>query len=171
MLKRGRRHTIDVVFVMTLACAFAASILMVLMLGANVYSNIQKTANEQFNERISLSYISAKVRSVDAADAVRVGEFEGVPALFLDEEFYGHEFSTVIYVYDGWLREIFTDREAFSDESSWLTLETGTPLIESEPLYFIMVQPNLLAIGHINAEGESERVFIALRSEMGGHVI
>jgi len=168
MRKTGSSHTIDVVFVLMLACAFAASILMVLMLGANTYSNIQRTSDAHFNERVSISYVTARVRSIDAADRIRVGEFEGISALFLDEKFYGEEYSTIIYSYDGWLKELFTDKASTLEQDSWLTLDIGTALIETEPLYFTMITPNLLKIRHVSAAGNDRTVAISLRSEMGG---
>ena len=168
MRKSGNRHTIDVIFVLTLACAFAASILMVLMLGANVYGNIQRTADTQFNDRVSISYIMTKIRSHDAVGAVRTGEFEGSSALFLDQEFYGEEFTTVIYTYDGWLRELFTDLESTRTENSWLTPDSGFPLIEVTYMSFGMMRPNLLTIDFIDTAGHSGQVFVNLRSARGG---
>ena len=45
MNKTQSRHTIDIVFVLSIACAFAASVLMVLTLGVNVYGNIEKASD------------------------------------------------------------------------------------------------------------------------------
>ena len=161
----GKRHTIDVVFVLALACAFAASILMVLMLGANIYSHIQKTSEVQFAERVTLSYITAKVHSSDRAEGVSTGDFQGVSALYLNETFYGEDYSTVIYTYDGWLRELFTDTESALAEDSWLSLDSGMPLLEVDYLSFELIKPNLLSVEFLDKEGNSGRAFVNLRSE------
>ena len=160
-----RRHTVDVIFVLVLACMFAASILMVLMLGANIYGNIQKNSDVQFSERVSLSYIKTRVHGNDIAGGVRTGELGGVSALFLDSEIYGEKFSTVIYSYDGWLREIFTYQAATLDDESWLLPELGIPLIEVNCLNFFFLRPNLLSVEYTGADGNVGQIFIKLRSE------
>jgi hypothetical protein len=167
MRKSRSGHTIDVVFVLALACAFAASILIVLMLGANIYGHIQKTSDVQFNERVTLSYITAKVRSSDIAGGVETGEFGGASALYLTEEFYGEEFSTIIYYHDGWLREIFTDRESAFAEDSWLTPDAGMPLLEVDYLSFHMIKPTLLSVEYSGKDGSSGQIFVNVRSEGG----
>jgi len=161
MRKTGRTHTIDVVFVLAVACAFAASILMVLMLGVNIYGGIQQTANEEFNERVSLSYIAAKVHANDEYDAVRVGSFEGSSALFLEKDIYGEEFYTIIYVYDGWIRELTMAKD------NELSPESGAPLLEVNSLTFTKIKPNLISVEYLDVNGNTGKLFVNLRSRGG----
>jgi len=169
MRKAGNNHTIDVVFVLTLACLFAASILMVLMLGANIYGNIQETSEAQFSEKVSLSYIKTKVHSNDIAGGVRTGEFGGVSALYLDSEIDGETFSTIIYSYNGWLKELFASKEDALEEDSWLLPELGMPLIEmNHVLHFHFLKPNLLSVEYTDVCGSGGQMFINLRSERDG---
>jgi hypothetical protein len=171
MRKSGNSHTIDVVFVLALACAFAASILMVLMLGVNVYGNIQKTSDAQFNERTCLSYVTAKIHSNDNMGDVRTGEFGGVPALFLDQQIDEEYYTTVIYAYDGWLRELFTDRNStMTSEESWLTPDAGMPLIEVDNLSFDTVKPGLITVEYLDKNGDGGKMFVHLRSEGGENI-
>ena len=160
MRKAARGHTIDVIFVLAIACAFAASILMVLMLGVNVYGNIQNTSNEEFNDRVCLSYISAKVRSNDRFGEVETGTFGEGSALYMYQEFDGVEYNTIIYAYDGWLRELFCERDLLPPES-------GTPVLEIESVTFDAVKPNLLAVEYLDKNGKSGKVFVGLRSSGG----
>jgi len=76
MRKAEKSHTIDVLFVLAVACAFAASILMVLMYGVKIYGSIQETSNAEFNDRVCLSYITAKVHSNDSAGNIEADDFE-----------------------------------------------------------------------------------------------
>ena len=170
MKSSSNNHSFSVVFVLTLAGIFAASILMVLMLGVNVYGNLQKTAELQFSDRVSFSYVATKVRTHDSANAIRVGEFAGSSALFLDDEFYDEEFTTIIYTYNGFLKEIFTDKESILDEDSWLEGSAGLPLIEVSYLSFEMKTPSLLAITYLDGNGDKRQMFLNLRSEMDGDI-
>jgi len=103
------RHRIDTVFVLIIFCIFAISVLLVLMLGANIYQNMTEISRDQQEERTMLAYIRTKVRSNDENGRIYIGEFSGLPALVYDEEFGGRQFRTVIYHYQGWLRELFTE--------------------------------------------------------------
>ena len=163
MSKPGKNHTVDVIFVLAIACAFAASILTVLMLGINIYGNIQKTADMEFNKRVCLSYITAKVHRNDNLGDVRVEQFEGSSALFLDEEFDGVAYNTIIYAYDGWLMELFCEKNLS------LAPEDGTPVMEVDSVSFEAVKPNLLSVEYVDTDGGGGSVFINLRCE-GGNV-
>jgi len=160
MRKSQKSHTIDVIFVLALACTFAASILMVLMLGVNFYADIQKSSNEEFNDRVCLSYITAKIHSNDRAGHVEIGSFEGIHALFMYREFDDEMYNTIIYVYDGWLMELFAEKDLLPPES-------GTPVLELESITFENVTDDLLSVEYLDAAGKSGKVYVNLRSEGG----
>jgi hypothetical protein len=166
MRKTMKNHTIDVIFVLAIACAFAASILMVLMLGVKVYGNIQETADVQFNERVCLSYITAKVHRNDALGDVRTGSFEDVPALYLDQEFDGDYYNTIIYAYNGWLMELFCEKDRMADLD--LHPDSGTNVLEVDSVEFQTIKPNLLLVEYRDNNGGGGSIFINLRSEGGG---
>lgn len=168
MGKSKNSHTIDVVFVLAIACAFAASILTALMLGINIYSNIQNTSNSEFKERVCLSYISAKIHRNDSFGEVRADDFKGISALFLDKEVDGEYYTTIIYAYDGWLRELLTDRDSLMQPDSWQTPESGLPVLEVDYVSFDTVQSNLLSIEYSDKDGGGGSMFVSLRSEGGG---
>jgi hypothetical protein len=168
MGKATKNHTIDVIFVLAIACAFAASILMVLMMGINVYGNIQKTAESEFNERVCLSYISAKVHSNDTANGIRTGHFEDIPALFVDQEFHLEMYNTIIYVYDGQLMELFCEKDRMEELGFYPA--SGTPVLKAAAITFEKVGQNLLLVEYTGVDGKTGRMFINIRSE-GGDVI
>ncbi|MCL1808345.1 MAG: DUF4860 domain-containing protein [Clostridiales bacterium] len=152
-------HTIDVVFVLAVACAFAASVLTVLMLGANVYGSMQKTSEEEFKSRVCLSYIAAKIHANDSLGKLHVGTYEGAPALYLDAEFDGTGYNTIIYSYDGWLRELFCEKGLELELSS----DSGTPVLEIGSVSFENALPNLLSIEFQGSNGDSGKLFVNLR--------
>lgn len=105
-----RQHTVDLLFVLALFCVFAASALLVVLIGANVYRSTVRSMDRNFNLQTTLSYVAAKVQQNDRAGAVSVVEFEGTPALRLTETIDGQAYETMVYAYEGTLRELFTRR-------------------------------------------------------------
>jgi len=109
MNKAMRGKNIDTIFVLIVFSIFAVSVLIVLMLGASIYQNINEISREGESEHTALSYIWTKTKNFDNADSISIGEFNGVPALFIDETFGDYDFRTTIYHYNGWLYELFSE--------------------------------------------------------------
>ena len=109
MTKLRRKRSIDTIFVLIIFSVFAISVLMVLMLGASIYNNINDISTEGQAEHTALSYIWTKTKNFDDADGLRIGDFQGVPALFIDEKLGDTYFRTAIYHYNGWLCELFSE--------------------------------------------------------------
>jgi len=109
MNKVTRGRSIDTIFVLIVFSIFAFSVLMVLMLGASVYRNINDISRDGQDERMVLSYVRTKIKNYDIAGSVYVDDFGGAPALFIDERIGDTDYVTVIYNYDGWLYELFSE--------------------------------------------------------------
>ena len=109
MNKVIRGRSIDTIFVLIVFSIFAFSVLMVLMLGASIYRNINDIARDGQDEHTALSYVWTKTKNFDDAGSVHVGDFSGVPALFIDESIDDIKYRTAIYNYDGWLMELFSE--------------------------------------------------------------
>ena len=77
-------HMVDFLFTIALFCAFAATSLIVVIIGANVYQGTVRGMNENYALRTSLSYVSQKVRQNDGAGEIHIGTLDGVPALVLE---------------------------------------------------------------------------------------
>lgn len=112
MRQSARRHMVDVLFALALFCVFAASLLAVVLLGADVWRRTADGMRQNFSMRTSLAYVSEKVRRNDAADAVYIGQLGGSPALVLEQNVFGAVYRTYIYHYDGALREVFAGPSA-----------------------------------------------------------
>ena len=109
MVKTTGKNRIETVFVLVIFSVFALSVLMVLMLGAGVYKNMTEISREGQDERIVLSFIWTKIKNGDEAGSVYTGDFYGGSALFFDKDYNGAPYRTVIYHYDGWLYELFSE--------------------------------------------------------------
>jgi len=135
---KGR--SIDTVFVLIVFSIFAFSVLMVLMLGAGVYRNVNDISRAEQHEHTALSYIWTKVKNFDEANAISVGEFDGVPAIFIDEELAGTKFRTAIYVNDGWLLELF------SEKALEFSLQSGRRIVQVDNIVFNELDNGLIEV-------------------------
>ena len=99
-------HVVDFLFTLALFCVFAASALMVVVIGANVYRQTVRGMDSNYDSRTSLTYLTEKVRQNDAANAVTIRSVGDSPALVLSQQAGERIYETWIYVYDGYLREL-----------------------------------------------------------------
>ena len=110
-------------------------LLLVLLSGAKIYRGVTERGRESFDQRTAAQYLSTRVHQADAAEAVRVENFGGEPALVMSEMIDGVCYETRIYCYDGWLRELFAEsgynaspedgEQLLPLEALELTLESG----------------------------------------------
>jgi hypothetical protein len=141
------KNKIDTVFVLSIFCVFAASVLLVVMLSGSTYANMTDIAQSGQNERVLLSYIRTKIRNFDNAGAVSVGDFYGHSALFIGQYLDGRDFVTAIYLYDGMARELFHERD------SGLLPEDGIGLLATDYLRFENAENGLVRV--VTSIGES----------------
>ena len=134
MIKTGADRKIDTIFVLIIFCIFALSVLMVLMLGATIYKSMTGITREGQDERMLMSYIWTKVKNRDHSGRIYVGEYSGLQALCLNEEFGGIEFRTVVYYYDGWVYELFSeiDIEFLPHEGIKITRAENLNFVEND---------------------------------------
>jgi hypothetical protein len=121
-------------------CVFAMSVLLVLMLSGRTYKSMADISIDGQNERILLSYIRTKVSNADNANQITVTDFHGLPALSLKEEIGDYVYVTLIYLYGGWVRELFV---RYGDE--FYPLE-GIRIIRVDSLGFETADNGLIRI-------------------------
>lgn len=137
-------------FMLMLGC-----ILWLTALGAGLYGSLEasRTANEQ--TRAALGSLVARVRSDDAAGAVRLDSGPEGDMLVLTEQESGYEFR--IYLADGWLMEQFCAADAATDP------EAAQPLAPAQEFTAQWASPALL---RLTVDGNTADA--ALRSAGGG---
>ena len=96
------------VFALLLYGLFALLSLLLVLIGAQVYRSIVRQTEARSDTRASLSYVANKIRSAEEA---RLETREGVPVLVLPEQAGEQTYETLIYFYDGLLRELFQREE------------------------------------------------------------
>lgn len=105
-MKQERGHLVDVLFTLALFCVFAATALIAVILGADIYSNTVSSMNRNYNTRTSISYLAEKVRQGDTAGGIATAQVNGQDALVLTQMLDGKQYETWIYTGDGELREV-----------------------------------------------------------------
>lgn len=118
--------------------AFTACVIAALLQAAMVYNNISSVLDEEFSVHTGTSYIQSRVRAGDTYGDINVGEFENCSALFCYETNEEGNFVTIIYCYDGYLRELFC--ESPSDFDS----DAGELLIPMDSLQFSKTPSGLI---------------------------
>lgn len=101
-MKENRRIT-DVLALLCLT-VFALCVLLVLLSGASVYRKLADSGEEAYTRRTALQYLTTRVRQ---AETVQTGTLEGCEALILEETVDGETYTTWVYCYEGWLRELY----------------------------------------------------------------
>ena len=137
MFKTKSQNRVDTVFVLMIFCGFAISVFLVLILGGSTYQNMNDISQEGQSERIVMSYIRTKIRNIDD---VTVGQVDNTTTLELKEHLAGRTFVTIIYLYDGWVREHF--HELGRD----VRLGDGVPIIDVDALDFEAIDSGLIRV-------------------------
>jgi hypothetical protein len=150
-------HTADAVFALILFCAFALSMLLVLMTGARAYQDIRDAVENHYSEDACISYIAMKVRHFDdASGGLELRDLDGIPALYMTESLGGSEYFTAIYYYDGYVKELYA-------ESGYeFAPEDGFDVLAAESLTF-EVSDRLLRISCVGTGGGEAGTYLGLR--------
>ena len=105
---RGRGSAANGMLLFLIYGMFALFSLFLVVIGAKVYRDLAFAGSENAEIRSAFSYVANKVRmSGGLAGAAHVENREGTAVLSLRESYDGAEYETVIYYYDGALREYF----------------------------------------------------------------
>ena len=101
----GKQHSADLVIVLLLFFLYVGSALALCVLGAHSYSNMVTAAQEGFNQRTGILYLTQSIHQNDVEGGLRIDSFKGSDALVLMENEIGEGYETWIFVKDGYLCE------------------------------------------------------------------
>ena len=151
-------HVVDFLFTLALFCVFAASALTVVVTGANVYRQTVRRMDQNYDGRTSLTYVVQKIRQNDRAGAVQIGQVDGSPALVLSQTVDEKTYETWIYVYGGYLREVFVAQGVEVKPTD------GQPIKEEQGLT-VQKDGSMLTLTAVGTDGESRQATVFLRCE------
>ena len=110
--KQKQRHIVDILFVLVLFCVFALSALMLVLIGSNVYRKTVRNMDDNYNTRTSLAYVTEKIHQFDETDAIEIGTLDSQNALILKTNTENQQYYTYIYMYNGYLKELFVSADS-----------------------------------------------------------
>ena len=156
MTKGNNAHPIAGVFVFLLLGIFAVFSTLMVLTGAKAYRGTVDRSDAHNRARIASSYIRSMLRADDGEGTLQIEDLDGIRAITLMNTYDDESYATRIYVYDGMLRELFTDAaEPFDPE--W-----GEPVCEAEALSAEFLD-GLLHVT-VTAGGTGSEIFYAPRT-------
>lgn len=153
-----RKHAVDTLFALLLYGMFTLFSLLLVLIGAQVYKRIVSNTDARSDVRTSLTYVANRIRAESAAGSVRLDKREGLDVLVLTEQEENRSFETLIYFYEGTLRELFqASAQPFSPEAG----EELTPLHD-----FSMEEtvPGLLSFTSTGTDGVEHKQYVQIRT-------
>ena len=156
------RHIVDILFVLALFVVFAASALMLVTIGANIYKQNVVNMSTNFTKRTAYSYLTEKLRQNDTTNAVSIGELEGIKALVLSQQIDGTEYVTYLYLYDGYLKELYVRKDSFSGSA---LLSAGQDILALTSFHMEEASHHLIKLTLDTGDQEPIIIYSALRSD------
>jgi hypothetical protein len=154
-----KRHIIDILFTLGLFCVLAASALMVVVIGSNVYRAMVARADENFLSGVPLAYVANKIRQNDRLGEIFIDKLEGAPALLIKRDLGGgHSFDIWIYHHDGALKEVAALNHTI------ITRELGRPIIEIDDFKMEQIGTGLWRFTSVDKNGKESSMIIGART-------
>lgn len=159
---RGRNGA-GTVAVLALVCVFGVTMLAGIFSGAAVYQRVGERVAAAARDRVGLTYVTAKVRAFDQVlpdgeSAVALGAMGDSDAVLLREEVNGVDYETILYVYDGQLREMLCLRDSGHDPAFGESISPARWLKASFP------KKGLLRLEYGEEDGSTRVADVWLRS-------
>ena len=151
-----QRHSIDILFSLSLFTVFVICAFLVLLFQTGSYQAIIKQGEEVERMHTPLAYLRTKIRSADEDGAVSVRQLEDTEAIVIQDK--KERTITYIYEYEGKLRELYVSEEVEP------MLSAGTALFT---VYDFEAQENggLLHVSIHDEQGKASRMIMELKSE------
>jgi len=160
MKTERKQRKVDNLMVLLLFGVFAVCILSVLLTSADIYQRLSVRDQHSYDQRTATQYLTRRVHQADRLGDVSVRPFEGQNALVFTEEIEGGTYETLVYCYDGYLRELFVAA------GGGFMPEDGEKVLAARELS-IRQERQLLNLELISSTGEVQELNLYLRSRKG----
>ena len=162
-MKQEHSFIVDVLFVLALFGVFAISALVLVTIGADVYQHTVQDMSANYETRTAVSYLTEKVHqnditSADGESNACITTLNGTPALMLSQEINEEVYSTYLYLYDGYLKELFMQQ---NNSLGGNALEAGVNIMELDSFQLQQMNANLLSIEMATKQGESYKIYVS----------
>ena len=165
---------IPVLFVLTLFLLLSALSISVIIAGSTVYEKISDNMDNNYDRRVTFSYLATKIRQNDSGGSIYIEEKNGVRMMAIKEKYDSWEYVTYIYYYDptpedtenddGYIREIFLEVESDGSTINF-NLEDGDPIIRSKGFKFDLNGSGIIKMSLADENGNVQATKIVLRSQ------
>ena len=138
MLKKT--HQVDTLVALLLYCMFALFSLLLVLIGSQIYKRIVNESNARTDMRMTVSYVSNKIRAGDISGRVRLEERKGIQVLVLEEGEEDVYFETLIYFHDSELKEMISipGDDFFPEYGQTLTQIKDFNMVEEDGLFTVI---------------------------------
>jgi len=161
---KSSRHMVDFLFALALFCVFAATALLVVLIGARVYKSTVDGMNINFDRRTSLSYVATKVRQFDHDGAVTIEDLNGTPVLAMRQSVGEATYLTMVYYHDGALRERSVN-EVLIKEGGGLSAADGNIVMYLQDFSMHELAPGLFSFVSVDRNGTPSELVVGLQSQ------
>jgi hypothetical protein len=153
-----RRHLIDVFFIISLLFGFVFCAVLIIALGASIYQRGVDSSTSNFDKRTASTYIVQKLRQCDEYGAISTGEIDDIPALTITKTVNGTSYTIYMYVYNGYLMEVFarTDTD--------ISPQSGQRIIKMQSMDVKISSSNLISVLVTDVEGQQIEVLVSPQS-------
>ena len=153
--QQNRQHITDLIFVLALFCVFAVSSILLVTLGSTVYRHILDTSNQNYSVRTPSAFLVEKFRQNGGYQRITVENgFGDSDAIVITEVIGDSEFVTKIYVDDGYLKELFTQKDANLQPSA------GDQIIPCQDFHVQELKDNLYHISYKTEDDQNLSVYV-----------
>lgn len=162
-MKKSRQnlHTVDQLFPLVFILLFCCCALLVVLQGANIYEKTTEGLQENYTVRTAVAYLQEKTREVNDVAQVEILSVGGSAVLALHTSWKEEEYTSYIYVQDGYLRELLTKTGNFTGLSGGQKLMALDQFLAERP------EKDLLRIT-VRKDGQEETIYVRLDVQGNG---
>lgn len=153
-----RKHVIDFLFPLALFFVLTATSVALVVLASGTYSRQVQDSDDSFSSRTVLSYVTEKIHQSDMYDAVHAGTFDGQDAILIHQTYSGQSYTTYLYEYDGYLRELFIRDDIDASASD------GRKILASEHFSFDETSDGLFHLSCTDSQGRVSDTYVSIKS-------
>ena len=149
-------HSIDHIFLLVLLSVFTVGAVFTILIGARQYQAIADNMDYNDETRTAASYLEEKLRQSDCSNSISITEIDSVPAIALTKEVNGEAYTTYLYCYRNYLREITVS------SASTILPKDGQKIAEAGNLTIDQLAANLYCFTITDTKNVSYPIYISL---------
>jgi outer membrane lipoprotein-sorting protein len=175
---------VPVLFVLTLFLLLSALSVSVILAGSTVYEKIADNMDDNYDRRVSFSYLATKIRQNDSSGSIYVANVmydkdrngyveredgaedkDDIKMIALKESYDGGEEVTYIYYHNGYIRELYLTIES-DGKTVVFELDWGDEIIQVEGFEFDFKEDeNAITMTLTDRDGNKQSTMLFLRSQ------